>query len=175
MRSILACIVCLFIGIVTGFYLAKSDSPRIIPSGGGASDRLAEKQFPHLSAKGSWVGDNAIAIENEADIDCELERKMCTMTIATINDISSGTKNLSLDRSFFEIRSLDAGALQAVDEPKDSCLRTTLLFDRSAKTMTMIKTNEASAECSQWTGYPKTWTLETDFGKLYQLNRATGH
>ena len=71
----------------------------------------------------------------------------------------TGTHFMSMDRFFYTIENKTIAFLTALDSSKDSCLHTRLIFDRTSKSVTKIKSNEASDECAQWKGYPKTWTL----------------
>ena len=101
-----------------------------MPNGGGFGDMLSQSVYPHLKASGSWGGDQSISKHNQVHIDCELERKLCTMMLAQVRNDKSAPY-LTLDANSFAIKVVDSDSLRAVDETGDSCLRTTLLIDRT--------------------------------------------
>jgi hypothetical protein len=72
----------------------------------------------------------------------------------------------------FALKGLDVGALTAAHEKPDSCIRTTLTVERTARSAMLIETIEASEQCAQWTGYPKTWIL-VDSWRAFHKPMAT--
>jgi hypothetical protein len=113
-----------------------------------------------LTASGSWVGDEKTNAVNAVSVNCEVQLKTSKATLAQVQSPKSrGDGMLIMDQELFNITNLDSSILRAVAHENDSCLSSTLLIDRMAKSVTMIQSNEDSSECKQWDGYPKTWIL----------------
>jgi hypothetical protein len=172
MKLIGACVFSLLVGLLCGMYLSSETDQNSMTNGGAFSDQLAQQIYPHLLATGSWAGHVAIDPTNQVHIDCVLADQSCTMMLAQVK-ATNGLKLLTLEPSYFKIKTLDKDSLRAVDEAKDSCLRTTLLIDRTSEAVSLVRTNEASEQCAQWTGYPRTWVLDYSFTKISSRNRRS--
>ena len=160
MKVAAACIVSVLFGLAGGHYLSTWDRTSILLEGGAVTDELSQKSIQRLHASGYLAGEGSISDVNQVHIECELTGNSCKMILAEIRH--GNVTFLMLHESDFKIQSVDQNSLKAIDEAADSCLRTTLLIDRTSKSITLIKTNEASNECAQWTGYPKIWSLRTE-------------
>jgi hypothetical protein len=171
-KLLFVCATSLAMGITGGYYISKQSRPQITLGGGGLLDQLSQTVFPRLVASGSWTGDPTISKLNHVHIDCELERKTCTMMIAAIRS-DEQTPYLMLEPTYFMIKMTDKDSLRAITADKDSCLQTTLVVERASKAVTMVRSSEASQECAQWTGYPKTWTLEYSSSNIWKRNKQS--
>ena len=158
MRFILWALI-LVAGVGVGLAASKFDERPIRPFWGvGFLDKLSETNYPRLTATGSWMGHESISRTNQVSIDCDLERKMCTVTLAQVK-ADHGLTFLSLDHSYFEVTQVDQHSLTALSSSRDSCFRDTLSIDRTAKSAVLTRVSEAGADCAAWKGDPKTWAL----------------
>lgn len=102
-------------------------------------DRLADFQVPFLSATGTWRGANLANSVNTVKILCDGADKTCDMHQADVMSMG-GAPFLSLYDQSFKITQLDSKSLMAVESLPSLCIRQTLLIDRQAKAVSLVRT-----------------------------------
>jgi len=101
------------------------------------TDKLADRQVPYLSAKGSWRGDNLANKINTVHIVCDPSN--CDLYQADVMSLGGGAY-LSLYNTTFRITKVDAQSVVAEPNLPELCVRQTLTFDRVAKAVTIVRT-----------------------------------
>ncbi|WP_029079298.1 hypothetical protein [Bradyrhizobium sp. th.b2] len=102
------------------------------------NDKLADRQYPYLSASGSWRGGDLANKVNAVRIVCDAAEKNCDLQQADVMSLSGGPL-LSMYSKSFRITKVDDQSVVAEALP-DVCIRQTLTFDRAAKAVTMVRT-----------------------------------
>jgi hypothetical protein len=88
---------------------------------------------------GTWRGADLANKVNTVHILCDAAEQTCEMNQADITSIRS-TPFLNLFRQSFRITQLDAESLTAVEILPSDCIRQTLLIDRKAKAVSLVRT-----------------------------------
>ncbi|MBR1227253.1 hypothetical protein JQ600_20195 [Bradyrhizobium sp. AUGA SZCCT0176] len=102
------------------------------------NDKLADRQYPYLSVRGSWRGSDLANKVNAVHILCDASQKNCDLQQADVMSLGGGP-SLSLYSKSFRITKVDEQSVVAESLP-DVCIRQTLTFDRVAKAVTMVRT-----------------------------------
>jgi hypothetical protein len=103
------------------------------------NDKLADRQVPYLSARGSWRGANLANKINAVRIICDASEIKCDLHQADVLSLGGGPL-LSLYNRSFRITKVDAQSVVAEPNLPDLCIRQTLTVDRVAKAVTMVRT-----------------------------------
>ena len=140
MRSVLWLLLGLVIGCVAGWYVRVLAEPEVRTyTDFRFNDKLADPQFPYLSAEGTWRGDNLAQKINTVRILCDASETNCDMHQADVTSMS-GKPWLSLHNTSFRITKIDTQMVVAETRLPDVCIRRTLMFDRVAKAVTFVRT-----------------------------------
>jgi hypothetical protein len=140
MRTLLLVAVGMIVGAVIGWHARSLLVEPVRPSSIFAfNDRLADTQVPYLMAKGTWRGTGLAPKVNTVRILCDGAEKTCDMHQAHVESLGS-TPFLSLYSRSFKITHLDTLNVTAVESLSSECVRQTLMIDRQAKAITLIRT-----------------------------------
>ena len=122
-------------------------------------DKLADAQYPYLSATGTWRGGDLANKINTVRIVCDSAASTCEMEQADIVKLGDHSF-LSLHSSSFKITQADANSVTAVDNGSALCVWVTLLFDRVAKAVSLVRTKINKEDvCSMVQDEPVTISL----------------
>lgn len=122
------------------------------------NDKLNDAQAPYLYAAGTWRGGDLGGQVNAVRIECDGAKKTCEIHHAYIMSIREG-EFLSLDDKAFSVTQMDAETLTAEAAP-DICIRQTLLIDRKAKTVSVVRTKTDHKDgCETVPAEPVTYAL----------------
>jgi hypothetical protein len=140
MKSLLWLLLGLVIGGIVGWYVRELGKPEVRASTNFIFvGKLADRQVPFLSARGTWRGGNLANKINTVHILCDGTEMTCEMTQADVMSLGSGPF-LSLYNQSFRISKLDAQSMMAEPTLPELCIRQTLTFDRVAKAVTFVRT-----------------------------------
>ena len=140
MQKLLLVFIGLIVGAIGGWQVHSFVQEPVQPSEKFVfTDKLRDAQVPYLSATGTWRGMDLANKVNTVRIVCDLAEQTCEMNQANI--MSSGiTPFLSLYYQSFRITQLNAESLTAVDNLPYPCISQTLLIDRKAKAVSLVRT-----------------------------------
>ena len=128
----------LVIGGIAGWYVRGLTEQDVRASTNFSfNDKLADRQVPCLSVRGSWRGGDLANNVNTVHIICDGSESNCDLQQTDV--LSLGGALLSMYSKSFRITKVDAHSVVAEALP-DVCVRQTLNFDRLAKAVTMVRT-----------------------------------
>jgi hypothetical protein len=140
MRTVVLVAVSVSIGAVIGWQARSFLEEPVRPSASFTfNDRLADAQVPYLSATGMWRGADLANKVNTVRIVCDGTDRTCDMQQADVMSVGS-TPFLSLYNQSFKVTQLDANGLTAVELLPSLCIRQTLLIDRQAQAVSLVRT-----------------------------------
>jgi hypothetical protein len=138
LKMILVGTIGVIVGAICGWQARSFVQEGIRPSASFVfRDNLADARAPFLSAEGTWRGGDIANKANTVKIWCCAE-KTCEMHQADIVSFGEGTY-LSLYDNSFTVTQLDAERLTAETTLPDLCIRQTLLIDRKAKAVSLVR------------------------------------
>jgi hypothetical protein len=138
MRTLVLLAIAVILGAIGGWLLRDFTQQPVMAAGSFEfTDKLADPQVPYLSAVGTWRGDLADKI-NAVEITCDNRDRLCQVQQANITNLG-GHQYLTLHSKHFQIEQSDADSLRAVGFD-DLCIRETLLIDRKAKAVSLVRT-----------------------------------
>jgi hypothetical protein len=141
MKSVLWLLLGLAIGGVVGWYVRGLGEQEVRASTSFVFvDSLADKQWPYLSARGSWRGGDLANKINTVEILSDAAARACDLRQADVASLSSGRPWLSMYTKSCRITKLDAQSVVAEPGSPDQCIRQMLTFDRVAKAVTFVRT-----------------------------------
>jgi hypothetical protein len=140
MKNTIICISILIFGAIAGWYAKAAFTPTVLPSSIFTfNDRLADPQAPYLSASGTWSGEKLVHPVNTVRLSCTAIEKTCEMNEAYLSSLGGNT-SIFLQYSLFNLTRVTSEQVVATEEPASACTRRTLLFDRKAKSVTLVIT-----------------------------------
>lgn len=105
------------------------------------NDKLAGPQMGSLSATGTWRGADLASPINTVRIWCDRDNRTCEMVQADVTTLGSSSF-LTLHSEMYSISQLDSKLLTAINETP-MCVRQTLMIDRLAQTVSLVRTKRA--------------------------------
>lgn len=121
-------------------------------------DSIADTQMGTLYATGTWRGGDIASPINTVRIWCDRSNRTCEMIQADVTTLGSSSL-LGLYTATFSISQLDAKLLTAINESA-VCVRQTLVIDRQARTVSMVRTKKSKEElCGMIQDEPLTISL----------------
>ena len=130
MKTTLCLLLGLVVGASLGWYVSGLSDQDVRASANFVfTDKLADRQIPYLSAKGSWRGDN---LADKINVHIVCDPSNCDLYQADVMSLGGGAF-LTLYNTTFRITKVDAQSVVAEPNLPELCIRQTLTFDREPR------------------------------------------
>jgi hypothetical protein len=147
MVKLIGTLVGVLVGAALGFYARGALNTGVVPLNPYTFlDHLSDAQAPFLSATGTWRGADIANRVNTVSVVCDSVARTCDINQADVYALSGSQEYLSLHSTHFRIAHFDQKMVTAVNSLELPCVRQTLMIDRQAKTVSLVRTKINSTE-----------------------------